>query len=136
MVTVSRVQQEKFAVDGIAEREAVRFREASDRVEKKLLALIRILKFPRFAAVGRLVDARLFAFATGHQIGSLLGERHDPAKVERVTSTNAQALPRLAYVDGFQNHAVRARCPNDRPGNALWIRHFSPADSVEVGVHS
>src|SRR5437879_8708435 len=95
MLAVGCVQQEKFAVDGIAEREAVRFREASDRVEKKLLALIRILKFPRLAAVGCLVDARLFAFAAGHQIGNLLGERHDPAKVERVTSINGQALPRL-----------------------------------------
>src|SRR5436309_1706868 len=115
MLTVNRVQQEKFAVDGIAEREAVRFREASDRVEKKLLALIRILKFPRFAAVCRLVDARLFSFAAGHQIGNLLGERHDPAKVERVTPINGQALPRLAFVDGFQNQADGAS-GRTRPG--------------------
>src|SRR2546430_13406167 len=99
MLTVSRVQQEKFAVDGIAEREAVRFREASDRVEKKLLALIRILKFPRFAAVCRLVDARLFAFATGHQIGNLLGERHDPAKASAsppLTGRRFHVLPSAA----------------------------------------
>jgi len=32
-------QQKKFAIEGIAERKAARFREAGDGVEKELLAL-------------------------------------------------------------------------------------------------
>src|SRR5206468_5833902 len=126
--------QEKFAVDGIAKREAASFRVAGDRVEKKLLALVRVLKPPRFAAVGRLVNARLFAFSAGHQIGHLLVERHDPEKVERVANGDLESLPRLTLVDGSQNHAIRTRCPNHRPRNALGIRHFGHADSAEVGV--
>src|SRR5207249_9399092 len=55
MLAIKCAQQEKFAVDGIAKREAASFRVAGDRVEKKLLALVRVLKPPRFAAVGRLV---------------------------------------------------------------------------------
>src|SRR5437773_9116564 len=38
MFAVRGPQQEKFAIDRIAEREAVRFREAGDGVQKELLA--------------------------------------------------------------------------------------------------
>src|SRR5216684_4164842 len=103
---VGCAQQEKFAIEGIAQRGAVRFGEASDRDEKEFLAFVRILQSPSCAAVDSFIDARLFAFAAGHHVGNLLAKRHDPAKVERIAASHVQALPRLAFVDGFQNHAL------------------------------
>src|SRR5438034_3330164 len=37
----------------------------------------------------RLVDARLFAFAAGHQIGNLLGERHVDVQDRKSTRLNS-----------------------------------------------
>src|SRR5260370_41692409 len=67
MVAVCRVQQEKFAIDGITKRKAARFRQTGDRVEKKYLALVRGLQVPGLAAVGGFCDTGFFAFALGLQ---------------------------------------------------------------------
>src|SRR5690242_5066032 len=69
MFAVSRLQQEKFAVDGIAEGKALFLGTAGDGVEKKFLAIVRILQIPGFAAVGGFVNAGFFAFADGHEVG-------------------------------------------------------------------
>ena len=114
----------------------MRFREAGDGVEKEFLAFVRVLQSPGFAAVGRFVDARFFAFAAGHDVGSGSVERHDAAKVERVAASHVQALPRRTPVDRFQNHAVRTGRPNNRRRYAFCVRPIGQAHAAQIGSES
>src|SRR4029077_12906927 len=81
LLTIFCAKQEKFAIDGITERKATRFREAGDRIEKKVLPLVHVLQTPGFAAVCCFVNARLFAFAAGHHVSRGRVEGHVSAKV-------------------------------------------------------
>src|SRR5207302_7615838 len=98
---IGRLQQEKFAVDGITEGQALFFGKASKGVEKELLAIVGVLKLPGFAAVGSLVDARFVSVAAGHDVGSFFAECHHTAKIQRIRIFNAQSLPRLSFIEGF-----------------------------------
>ena len=114
----------------------MRFREAGDGVEKEFLAFVRVLQSPGFAAVGCFVDARFFAFAAGHDVGSGSVERHDAAKVERVAASHVQAFPRRTFVDRFQNRAVRTGRPNDRRRYAFCVRRIGQAHAAQIRIES
>src|SRR6266436_260731 len=101
MLAVGGAEEPELAIKGVAKCNAIFFGKAGDGVEKKFLALVRVLQFPGFAAVSCFVDARLLAFPAGHHVGNLLGERHNPSKVKRIAAADVQPLPRFALVDGL-----------------------------------
>src|SRR5256885_13718845 len=114
MLAVLGMEEEKFAVDGIAERRAILLRMASQRVQEKFLALACVLEIPGFAAVGRLVNAGLFACAAGHDVSDVSVECCNATKVAGSCAGHVQAPPRLALVERFQYHAVGTGHPNYR----------------------
>src|SRR5260370_33380306 len=106
MLAVLGAEEQEFAVDSIAERDAFLFRYALQCVEKKLLPLVCVLQVPGIAAVGCFVNARLFAFLAAHQVGNLRVQRRNSAKAERLPAGPAPTLPCFAFVDGFQKPAI------------------------------
>src|SRR5215467_12513683 len=114
VLPVGGLQQKEFAVNRIAEGKALFFRKAGDGVEENFFAIVRVLEIPSFAAVRGFVDAGFVAFAAGHDIGGFLAESHDAAKIQRIAIFNAHPLPSLAFIEGFENHAVRTGSPDDR----------------------
>src|SRR5882762_7173533 len=133
MLAVLGMEEEKFAVDGIAERRAILLRTASQRVQEKFLALACVLEIPGLAAVARLVNAGLFAFPARHEVGAGGVEGHDSAKVERVSACHVQALPGLALIERFQNYAVGAGRPNGRHRHAFFTGSVSGTHAAQIG---
>src|SRR5260370_11327505 len=99
MLTVRCRQQEKFAIDGITKRKALRFRETGDGVQEEFLAFVGVLQSPGFPAIRRLVNAGHSACAAGHHVSRAGVERHDASKVERFSAGNVYAPPRRTRVD-------------------------------------
>src|SRR6266704_769896 len=135
---VPRFEQKKLAVDGITEGKALFFGNTSDGVEKELLAIVRVLQFPGFAAVGGFVDAGFFAFAAGHDVSSLLAEGNDAAKVERSAALDMEARPRFTLIMGLHDHALRTRRPHHPHQGSTWIKHGAYATQVRIdpaGLH-
>jgi len=133
VLAVSCAQQKKFAIEGIAERKAARFREAGDGVEKELLAFVGVLQFPRYAAVGCFVDAGFFAFAAGHDVGG--------GDVNATMPRKSRASP-PATCRRFQSCLVeRGRITpfepdahNDRHRHAFFIGSVSGAHAAQIGI--
>jgi len=57
VLAIDRTDKYEFPVDGIAEREALLFGDADERIEEELRARARKLERPGVAAVVGLVDA-------------------------------------------------------------------------------
>src|ERR1700687_1157231 len=134
MLAVGRGQEEKLAVEGIAECEAVRLRETSDRIKKDFLPVAGVLQLPSFTAVGCFVDAGLFTFAAGYHVSNGGVKSNDAAEIKRVASHDVQALPRFACVDRAKNYAVRAGRPNHRCTPAFCARHVDGAHAAKIRI--
>src|SRR5260370_38086251 len=105
VLAVRCAQQEELAIDRIAECVAAHFRESSDRIEKEFFAFVRVLQAPVLAAIGCFVDTGLLTLTAGHHIGRCGVESYDAAKVERVSTGQLQAGPRLTLVNRTQNYS-------------------------------
>src|SRR5882762_3606822 len=64
VLAVDCKQKEKFPVDRIAQCKTTQCSKAGDRVQKEFLALVGVLESPGLTAVGCLVNAGFFTFAT------------------------------------------------------------------------
>ena len=132
MPAVFRPEEEKLAIEGIAERQATRVQEAGNRVEEELLAFIGVLKAPVFTAVGCFLDAGFLAFAAGHQVSGGGVESDDSAEIERVAARDVKALPGLAKVGRAKNHAVRTARPNRRHRRPFCVRRVGGAHAAKI----
>src|SRR5260370_22308702 len=105
--TVGREEEQEFAIHGIAESQAFVWGPAAQGVQEEFLACISVLQLPGFVAVGRLVNARFFAFAARHHISVIGVERNDSAKVELVSAVHVKALPGPAFAESFRSTPMK-----------------------------
>src|SRR6516225_10517409 len=97
-LAIPGVQNHEPSIERVAQRIAVGLRQALERIQKKLFALIGILELPARSPVRRLVDPRLRAFSARHQIGLGLVKYHHAAKIEILATFDPQSLPWFSQV--------------------------------------
>src|SRR5467141_3785489 len=134
--TVGREEEHEFAIHGIAESQAFVWGPAAQSVQKEFLARISVLQLPGFTAVGRLVNARFFAFAARHHISVIGVERNDSAKVELVSAVHVKALPGPAFVLRLQNHAVGAGNPDYRDGLSVGAMYIGGTHATQIRIEA
>ena len=136
VLAIGGADEHEFPVNGIAEREALRFGDAGERVEKKLLARAGKFELPGFAAVVSLVDARHVSRAAGHHVGQLFIEGLDSAQVERMRLHGVDEPARVVFaaVRRSQRAAIRPRSPDHRRRMALRIARVSGGDGAQIRI--
>jgi len=96
---VRGVKEKEFAVHGIAEGEAIAFRDARDGIKKEFLAGIGELKSPGLAGVGGFVDARAMALAARHEVSDFLVDGDKAAEIKFFSARHMELLPGFSFVD-------------------------------------
>jgi hypothetical protein len=75
-------EHQELATHGITQCNAMNFRIASQRIQKESPALVGILQFPGFTAVGRFVYPRLVAFTARHHVRRIFAESFNVPKIK------------------------------------------------------
>ena len=106
MSAVAGFENQKFPIDGIAERETPGRREASNGIEEESVFGLRVLSGPRFAGVRGFEDGGLVAFAAGHKVGGLVIKSDDAAEVEVRCAGSGEMHPSAAAIAGKEDGSV------------------------------
>src|SRR5579863_63248 len=123
------VEDGKFAVDGIADSEAVFFGAASKCVEKEGGTRIGVLRAPGFAGVERFVDVGFIVVADGEDVGDVRAEGLDAAEVLGIGVVDVEAGPGFPGVRRAEDDAVTAGGPD-----GCLIAYTRGGEAAEAGV--
>jgi hypothetical protein len=129
MLAVVGVEDGKFAVDRVADREAVFLAPADEAVEEESGARVGVLRVPGSAAVGRFVDVGFIFGADGEYVGDVGTEATDATEVLGAGVVDGAGGPRFAAVGGTEDDAVGAGGPDD-----LCVLDGGGGDAAEAGV--
>ena len=129
LFAVFGVEDGEFAVDWIADGEAILFVAADEAVEKEGGARVGVLYAPGSAGVGRFVDVGFVFGADGKDVGDVGAEAADTAEVLGAGIVDGPAGPGFAPVGGADDYAVGAGGPDD-----LRIVGLGRGEAAEAGI--